>query len=238
MLKKSVLLTRPPWRLLHPPALSLPRQPLRSGTRLVPSNAATPRLTLVSRFTVPGSEARTPLDDFFIILLEERYDLALQRQTEHQRLALSEVHVQFTPNPKLAGQVDPWLNRKAGSRHQTAGVLRLQAIDVGSVAMNFFTDRMARAMDELITIAATLDDLPAGVVDFPTEWAMAGSYFCPDKGQGRVPSPPDQVENLAMFHRHRLTDIAGPGNIGVDRTALGCFGTEIDQELRFAGALG
>jgi hypothetical protein len=40
-----------PWQLLHPPALSLPRQALRPGTHLVPSKAATPRLTLVSRFT-------------------------------------------------------------------------------------------------------------------------------------------------------------------------------------------
>ena len=40
-----------PWRLFHPPALSLPRQTRRPGTRLVPSKAATPRLTLVSRFT-------------------------------------------------------------------------------------------------------------------------------------------------------------------------------------------
>jgi hypothetical protein len=29
-----------PWRLFHPPALSLPRQPLRPRTRLVPSKAA------------------------------------------------------------------------------------------------------------------------------------------------------------------------------------------------------
>ena len=29
-----------PWRLFHPPALSLPRQPLRPGTRLVPNKAA------------------------------------------------------------------------------------------------------------------------------------------------------------------------------------------------------
>jgi hypothetical protein len=29
-----------PWRLFHPPALSLPRQTLRPGTRLVPGKAA------------------------------------------------------------------------------------------------------------------------------------------------------------------------------------------------------
>jgi hypothetical protein len=55
MLKKTRLLTRPP---------------CRAETRLVPSKPAAPQLTLVSRFTVPGSEARTPLADFFSILLE------------------------------------------------------------------------------------------------------------------------------------------------------------------------
>jgi len=33
------LLTRPTRRILHPPALSLPRQPLRPGTRVIPSKA-------------------------------------------------------------------------------------------------------------------------------------------------------------------------------------------------------
>ena len=40
MLKKTTFSPSQPWRLLHPPALSLPRQPLRPGTRLVPSKAA------------------------------------------------------------------------------------------------------------------------------------------------------------------------------------------------------
>jgi hypothetical protein len=61
-----------------------PAQPCRAETHLVPSKAATPRLTLVSRFTISGSEARTPYgkrrvsarrgragekSDFFSILL-------------------------------------------------------------------------------------------------------------------------------------------------------------------------
>ena len=59
-----------PWRLLHPPALSLPRQPLRPRTRLIPSKAAASeqaRRTL--RYVEPLSAARTPLVDFFSILL-------------------------------------------------------------------------------------------------------------------------------------------------------------------------
>jgi hypothetical protein len=57
--------------------------------------------------------------------------------------------------------------------------------------MNLFADRMACAMDELVAITSTLDNLPAGVVDFPPEWAMAGSYFSPNEGQGRIPPLPD-----------------------------------------------
>ena len=37
--QKCDLLPAQPWRLLHPPALSLPRQPLRPATRLVPGKA-------------------------------------------------------------------------------------------------------------------------------------------------------------------------------------------------------
>ena len=36
MLKKSLFSPAQPWRLLHPPALRLPRQPLYPGTRLSP----------------------------------------------------------------------------------------------------------------------------------------------------------------------------------------------------------
>ena len=59
------------WGLLHPPALSLPRQPLRPGTRLVPCKAAASeeaRRTL--RYVEPLSAARMKLADFFSILLE------------------------------------------------------------------------------------------------------------------------------------------------------------------------
>jgi len=71
--QQAGLLTRPPRRLFHPPALSLPRQTLRPGTRRIPRKAAAPRLTLVSRFSVLGSEARTKLADLFSILLGSSY---------------------------------------------------------------------------------------------------------------------------------------------------------------------
>ena len=50
--------------------ISQPAQPWRAETRLVPSKAAAPQLTLVSRFTLLWNEARTRLADFFSILLK------------------------------------------------------------------------------------------------------------------------------------------------------------------------
>ena len=51
-----------------------PAQPWRAETRLVPSKAAAPRLTLVSRFTVPWSDARTKLMACLSTLLEQITD--------------------------------------------------------------------------------------------------------------------------------------------------------------------
>jgi hypothetical protein len=60
MLKKTRLLTRPTLASRDAPC---PKQ--------ARSSAADPRFTFhASRFTVPGSEARTPLADFSSILLE------------------------------------------------------------------------------------------------------------------------------------------------------------------------
>jgi hypothetical protein len=40
LLKQRTVLTRPPWRLFHPPTLRLPRQPLYPGPRLSAGKAA------------------------------------------------------------------------------------------------------------------------------------------------------------------------------------------------------
>src|SRR5207253_9928766 len=50
-------------QISHPPNPGVPRRALSAG------KAAAPRLTLVSRFTVPGNDARTMLEDFFNSLL-------------------------------------------------------------------------------------------------------------------------------------------------------------------------
>ena len=72
LLKQLPVLTRPTRRLLHPPALSLPRQPLCPGTRLIPSKAAAsegPQAYPLG-YVEGLNDARTMLAGFFSILLE------------------------------------------------------------------------------------------------------------------------------------------------------------------------
>ncbi len=56
MLKKSLFSPAQPRRLVHPPALSLPRQPLRPGTRLFPYSVLAWLSTSVKRILFLGSE--------------------------------------------------------------------------------------------------------------------------------------------------------------------------------------
>jgi hypothetical protein len=88
ILKKATFSPAQPWRLLHPPALSLPRQPLSPGPRLVPGKAAAvfhpiskgwPGRSSIARVERAPSErarsasrrtTRVPFPSFFSILLE------------------------------------------------------------------------------------------------------------------------------------------------------------------------
>jgi hypothetical protein len=90
MLKKATFSPARPWRLRHPPALSLPRQPLSPGTRLVPGKAAAvfhsiskgwPGRSSIARVERTPSErarsasrrtTRLPFPSFFSILLEAK----------------------------------------------------------------------------------------------------------------------------------------------------------------------
>ena len=66
--------------------------------------------------------------------------------------------------------------------------------------MDLFADRMARAMDKLIAIAAGCDHLPTGLVHLPAERSDGRLAIC-CPGRTSVPRPAlaDQVKNLACF---------------------------------------
>jgi hypothetical protein len=73
MLKKARLLTRPTLAVISPARPESARQPLRPGTRLVPSKAAvSEEARHTFRYVEPLSDTRTPLADFFSILLETK----------------------------------------------------------------------------------------------------------------------------------------------------------------------
>ena len=85
MLKKASLLTRPT------PAATSPARPESAKTASSPkdapcprqdrNSAVDPRFTFhASRFTVPGSEVRTMLADFFSILLRQRLPMLLDQR--------------------------------------------------------------------------------------------------------------------------------------------------------------
>ena len=46
---------------------------------------------------------RTPLAAFFSILLQDRHNLGLQRQTEDLRVPIGQIHIQFAPDAEFAG---------------------------------------------------------------------------------------------------------------------------------------
>jgi len=86
------LLTRPTLAAISPSRLSLPRQTLRPRTRLIPGKAAAPRLTLIhaSRFTVPGSDARTKLAGFFSSVL--KIPTAFDRLQQRHFVGILDIH--------------------------------------------------------------------------------------------------------------------------------------------------
>ena len=71
MLKPTRLLSRPTLAVFHPPALSLPRQTLRPGTRLIPSKAADESKpeAYPRGYVEDFDESRRKLADVFSILL-------------------------------------------------------------------------------------------------------------------------------------------------------------------------
>ena len=78
LLKQRTVLTRPPRRLFHPPALRLPRQPLYPGTRLTAGKAAweTQPEAYPSHPATPSCRSSS----FPMGYVEDRFDLRTRRE--------------------------------------------------------------------------------------------------------------------------------------------------------------
>src|SRR5215469_4907105 len=82
------------------------------------------------------------------------------------RVPFADVHIHLAANTKL-GQIDSWLNRKAGVRNDLALVARLESIHIRPVAVNLSAYAVAGAMHEILLVSGFADDLSRGLVDFP-----------------------------------------------------------------------
>src|SRR5690349_4726767 len=131
--------------------------------------------------------------------LEQRPEFALKWQPEHERITLRQEDVQLASNAELSLEIDAGFDRKAGTRHETSGVLRFKSVDVGSVAVDLLADRVAGPMDELSTVAGRFDHAAAGCIDFVAEGALSRLHLGAYELEGGLTTLPDDAEHRAML---------------------------------------
>src|SRR4029078_3833496 len=161
--------------------------------------------------------------------LKQRPEFALKWQSEHERVALRQEDIQLAANAEFSLEIDTWLDRKTGTRHKTSRVLRFKSVDVGSVAVDLFADRVAGPMDELSTVASRLDHAAAGCIDFIAEGALPGLHLGAYELKGGLTTLPHDAEHRAMLLRYCRIGIGGPGHVGTHRTGGALFRPEINQ---------
>src|SRR2546428_10683806 len=76
-------------------------------------------------------------------------------------IGLGEIDVHLAPDAEFARQVDARLDREACVWEQAASVLGLEIVDVGAIAVHFFTDRVPGTVDEPIFIPRLPDHAAA-----------------------------------------------------------------------------
>src|SRR5512146_150902 len=160
--------------------------------------------------------------------LQKRGEFALERQAEHERVALGHIHIQLAPDAEFTGQINARLDGKTGSGHQPSGVLRLETVDIGSVAMDLLADRVTGTVDEPVAVAGSLDHAPTSRIDFIPEWAMARLNLRTHKIESGIATLPDQIKNLPVSRGHLSSDIGSPGDVCIDGANFLLFCPEVD----------
>jgi hypothetical protein len=100
-------------------------------------------------------------------------NFSLNGLTEYDGAMVRNIHIQFATDAKLTLKVNARFNREAGARYEASAVTCFQVIDVGPVAMHVFSDGMAGAVYELVSIARLADDMSAHLIHFPPAWKVA-----------------------------------------------------------------
>src|SRR2546426_6453160 len=92
---------------------------------------------------------------------EDRYDGGLDGDAGDECIGLGEIDVHLAPDAEFARQVDARLDREARVREQAPPVLGLEIVDVGAIAVDFFTDRVPGTVDEPVFIPRLPDHAAA-----------------------------------------------------------------------------
>src|SRR5678816_4836184 len=77
--------------------------------------------------------------------------------------------IHFTAHSELSFQINTRFNRKACSTHKAATVGCFQVVDVCSIPVILFMDRVPCTMNEILTISRSRYGLPGSIIDLPAK---------------------------------------------------------------------
>ena len=119
---------------------------------------------LVAGQEMPTNQ-ETPEAGHRLLWFQNRNYVSLNRLTCNLDIFLSDVDIDFGTHAEFAFQVNAGLDREGDAWDKAARVARFEVIDVDTVAVHFFTDRVSGPVGELFAVAGALDDAARDVVD-------------------------------------------------------------------------
>ena len=135
-------------------------------------------------------------------------------------LFVAYIDIDLGADAEFSFEVNAGLDGETNARSNPPRVARFEVIDVHSVAVDFFADRMPGPMCELIGITGARNDAARDIIDVRATNGFACLHIRAhefDRGIARIAH---DVEDARVFLRHRFADVAGPGLVGENRARL------------------
>ena len=102
-----------------------------------------------------------------LLSLEDPNDLRLDRAAGHlHRTIRMNEHIDLAADAEFR-QVDSRLDRKQRSRQYAASFVRLQIVDVSSVAVCFPAETVSGTVAECFAVPGIFDHAPDGIINLP-----------------------------------------------------------------------
>ena len=124
-----------------------------------------------------------------------------------------------TNSAPLVGPIDASTFRTIAQEASPTVVMCFIVVHVHAIAVNFLTQAVAGAVDELLAEAGFCNDVAAGAIDFPAVDGAARGDPGLNGLDRRVPAGHDGRERAGDFIR-RLARESGPRDVGVDGARL------------------